>query len=246
MPALKSHGYDTAEKQIAEVRRLFPNGNAADLVSKVITQHESFENHAKLYDAALGLNADLTKDAAVQLDALNASLKDLGGIVAEPLMQPLAGALDHVSKWLRGVMGDYSNWTKDHSGAGAVIGGTTLSAGVVGGSALAYATLQKLLGSAGLNASALALDGAAASLEAAAVALGGKGAIKRPSWRSRRARKKARRRQKRARGGGRRRALALGPSETTAVVGATLAALGVTLTRPQKRLRHDARHQRAS
>jgi hypothetical protein len=225
LPALKAHGYDTAEKQISEVRRLFPNGNAADLVSKVITQHEAFANHAKLYDAALGLNADLTKDAKVQLDALNVSLKDFGGIVAEPLMQPLAEELSQISKWLRGVMGGYANWTKDHPAAGAVVGGTTLTAGVVGGSALAYATLQKLLGSAGLNASALALDGAAASLEAAAVALGGKGAIGGlPGALGGKGAAAA----EAGIGAAAAEGAGLGVVGTTAVVGATLATLGLT------------------
>ena len=79
LPALQSKGYADDKLIIAEVRRLFPAGRAADLVSKLITQRESYENHARLFENAPGLKGweALSKDFNVQASAFGTSLENL-------------------------------------------------------------------------------------------------------------------------------------------------------------------------
>jgi hypothetical protein len=57
VPALKAKGFDTEEQQLNEVRRLFPNGNAANIVSKFIQQQEQWQAKAERISQASGLDA---------------------------------------------------------------------------------------------------------------------------------------------------------------------------------------------
>ena len=66
IPALTKAGYKTQDQQIAEIFRLFPNKRASNVIAKLIQQQPSYEQHAKLYESAPGLNAtDLIKGSAV-------------------------------------------------------------------------------------------------------------------------------------------------------------------------------------
>lgn len=171
LPALQKHGFDTQEKQLAEVRRLFPNSNAADLVSKLIVQKEAFENHAKLYAQALGLQADAMKDATVATKAMGTALQDAKGQFSNALAEPIAGVAAEVADKLKGFAGWFHDFTKQHPTAAKGIAGTVAVggeavglAGKVAGLALT-ASAYKLLTAGG------SLVGAAASLEAAALTM---------------------------------------------------------------------------
>jgi hypothetical protein len=180
IPALEKHGFKDQESQLAEVRRAFPNSNAADLVSKLITQRETFENHAKLYEEAMGINADLTRDAATQLTGFNTSLKDLGAVVTSPLMNDAAGVLSALSTRLRGAIESYGAWSAKSPGEAKVVvaGGAAATIGtVIISGAIAQNFLKTLLGGAALDGSAVALTGAATALNAAAARLGATGAL---------------------------------------------------------------------
>ena len=180
-PALEKAGYKTYEERAAEIRRLAPNKNAADLLVKLDQQQTAFENHAKLYKNALGMNADLSKNAAVQLDAFNTTLKDVGAQLGEPMMKPFAEFLHGLSARLRDVMPSYDGFAKNNPNLAAGIG-AAITAGLKGGGIVleggaAWIVLKKLLGDAGLKGSAVALDGSAAALTRAAVALGAAGKL---------------------------------------------------------------------
>ncbi|WP_424362973.1 hypothetical protein [Methylocystis parvus] len=180
VPALKAHGFADEQAQIAEIRRLFPAGRAADLVSKIVTQHESFENHAKLYEAAEGLKAvdSYSKDAAASLASLQTSLKDIGAVATEPLMAPVAGKLQEWAAKINGLKLNLADWIASHPKE-APIAAATIPALGIGGTALAtwggWKGLKALLGGAALDSSAVALTGSAAALTEAAALLGGKG-----------------------------------------------------------------------
>ena len=188
-PALAKHG-DTSDEQIAAaVRKLFPAGGSADFVLKALSQRESLENHAKLYEAAKGIGAHeiYNTDALTGLKTLGTVLHDFGSIVTEPIMKDAAGVLSNIALGLSKLKASYLDWAganpKDAErvaervpAAGAVAAG----GGLLGG----YELLQGLLGGGALTGSATALDASAAALAAAATALegaagvqAGKGAI---------------------------------------------------------------------
>ncbi len=177
-PALERHGFTTPEQQIAEVRKAFPNGNAADLINKLISQRESFQNHAKLYDQASGLNAaDLYKsDALTAIKSLSTSLHDFGAVLAEPIMKDAAGVISSITAALSELKKQFVDWSSQYPLSAKFIAlglGGVGALGGAGGLIGSYKLLQGLLGSTALTGSATALDGSAAALVLAAKALEG-------------------------------------------------------------------------
>lgn len=179
LPALEKAGITDQNAQIAQVRRMFPSGRAADVVSKLITQRNSFENHAKLYGAAQGLTAigNNQSDPFVALNSLTTSLSNFAGTLTSPMMAGAASALSSMASSFGSWGESLSNWQKNNPTTAKVAGAGAIAAGAVGGGVLTYNLVSGLMSGFGLSASAVALDGSAAALTAAAAALGGKGIV---------------------------------------------------------------------
>jgi hypothetical protein len=177
LPALNAHGYTTQDQQIGEIRRLFPAGTAADLVSKIITQRASFENHAMLYAQAKGLGAiSLNQsDPFVALNSLTTSLESFAGVVTSPVMKDAASTMSWLATMLGNAGAALEKVSKAHPIATELAGGAAIGVGAVGGSVMTWNLISGVLGGFGLKSSAAALDGSAAALTAAAEALGGAG-----------------------------------------------------------------------
>jgi hypothetical protein len=175
VPALVKHGITDPQDQIAQVRRMFPSGRSADLVTKLIQQRESFANHAKLYSEAQGLNATETNksDPFVALNSLTTSLSNFAGVLTSPAMSGLSGVLDSMASSLGGWQNELSKFNENHPDAAKWMGGGALAAGAGVGGVATYSLFSGLMSGFGLGASATALDGSAAALSAAAAELSG-------------------------------------------------------------------------
>ncbi|MGY4472848.1 hypothetical protein [Bradyrhizobium sp. USDA 3364] len=181
LPALEKAGITDQDAQIAQVRRMFPSGRAADLVSKLITQRQSFQNHAQLYDKAQGLSAtgNNQSDPFVALNSLTTSLANFSGTLTSPVMQDAAGVLSGLASSFGSWGESLASFQKEHPEAAKWIGGGALAAGFGGGALATGSLLYNLTTGFGLPASAVALDTSAGALSAAAAelsaaALGGK------------------------------------------------------------------------
>jgi hypothetical protein len=175
LPALQKAGINDQNAQIAQVRRMFPSTRAADLVAKLITQHQSFENHAALYSKALGLNAfSLSQtDPFVAFNSFSTSLESFAGTLTSPMMEnaasvlsSMAGSIGHWSEAL-------SKWQRSNPTTASAVGAGAVAAGAIGGGVLTYNLVSGFLNGFGLKGSAVALDASAVALTRAAVALGG-------------------------------------------------------------------------
>lgn len=173
LPALKQKGITDLPAILAIVEKIFP-GRASDIVTKLITQAESYKDEAQKMRAALGLAAtDLYKDdAAFQLKTMGQALTNFGGVLTSPIMTSAAHAMNFISRtfaeWAVGI----HEWSEKNPGLAKAVGGTTIAAGLGGGGLLTYGLLSGLMGGFGLKSSAAALDVAAANLSAAALKLG--------------------------------------------------------------------------
>lgn len=182
VPALRAKGFDTEDKMIPELRKLFPAGRAADFAIKTITQQASFENHAKLYDVAQGLGAADTylKDASAALKTLGNVAHDFASVVTEPMMEGAAKGLSDFALSLAKLKNSYVDWAKAHPKEAPIAAAAVPAAGLTATALAAwggFAGLKKLLGGAALDGSAVALTGSAAALTEAAALLGGKGLV---------------------------------------------------------------------
>ena len=182
MPAFEKAGIVDQNAQIAQVRRMFPSGRSADLVTKLITQRESFRNHAKLYDDAQGTNAveNNQSDPYVALNSLSTSLSNLGGVLTSPVMANAAGVMSSMATSIAGWGASLAAFNKEHPDFAKAAGGAAIAGGVGLGGVLSYQLLSGFAGGFGLKGSAVALTGAAEALTAAAAAQGGglPGAVK--------------------------------------------------------------------
>lgn len=99
---LLSAGVSNPNDVNAQIRRDFPSGRAADVVSKIVSQKESFANDAKLYNEAQGLNAigNNQFDPFVALNSLQTSLSNFAGTLTSPAMQSAAGVLSSMASSL--------------------------------------------------------------------------------------------------------------------------------------------------
>jgi hypothetical protein len=174
LPAFERNHITDQDAQIAQVRRMFPAGNAADLVVKLLQQRQSYENHAKLYGEAKGLdaaNGTNNQDPFVALNSLTTSLSNFAGVLTQPSMQSAAGALDYMASSLGGWQNELSKWAQANPNAAKWAGGGALAAGVGGGVIASGMLVSNLFSGFGLGASATALDGSAAALSTAAAEL---------------------------------------------------------------------------
>jgi hypothetical protein len=180
LPALTNHGITSQEDQIAQIRRMFPAGRAADLVTKLVQQQPSFENHAKLYGEAQGLDATKNNqsDPFVAFGSLTTSLENFAGVLTSPAMENAAGVLSTMSSWFGSWADELSKFNQGNPTAAKVIGGSALAAGAGAGIWGTYSLFSGLMSGFGLGASATALDGSAAALSAAAAELSGAAGVK--------------------------------------------------------------------
>ena len=101
LPALEAHGMKTEMTQLAEISKIFTGGEA-DVISKLITQRGSFENHAVLYGKAAGLDGQglNAQSATAGVAALGDALVNLAGNATVSLMAPAAKVLFTVADGL--------------------------------------------------------------------------------------------------------------------------------------------------
>jgi len=180
IPALKKAGFNTLDEMVGETRRAFPAGRSADLVSKLIQQMPSFENHAKLYNEAQGLDAvkNNKNDPFVALNSLTTSLENFAGVLTQPAMETASGVLNSMADTFASWQSELSKFNKEHPDAAKWIGGGAVAAGVGAGGVATYGLFSGLMNGFGLGASATALDGSAAALSAAAAELSGAAGVK--------------------------------------------------------------------
>jgi len=175
MPHMEAAGMKDRESQLNFVQKTF-TGTSADFISKLITQRQSFDTHAGLYQTALGLKAvdNNAKDATVGLNSLTTSIGNLSAQVSAPVMDTIGRGLNGLAGWINNL----AEIAKEHPVAAPVLGATA-AAGALG--AAGWMSMKVMngfgLGTAAteLTASATALDAAAARLGATGVA-GGAGA----------------------------------------------------------------------
>ncbi|WJR74921.1 hypothetical protein [Bradyrhizobium sp. NP1] len=173
LPAFQKHGINSQDEQIAQIRRMFPAGRAADLVTKLVQQRESFTNHAKLYGEAQGLNATEgnQKDPFVALNSLTTSLSNFAGALTSPAMENAAGVMSSMASWFGTLGNSLSKFNEDHPDFAKVAGGAALAGGFAGGSVLTWNLASGLLTGFGLPSASVQLSGSAAALSAAAAEL---------------------------------------------------------------------------
>jgi hypothetical protein len=168
-PALAKAGITSQEDQLALLPKLF-NSTTADLIGKLIVQRVAFENKAKQYGDATGIEKGaqiLAESASAQLLGVSESLKTFIGQAADPLMTTAAENLGRVSAGLHALTDDAKANPSHGSaeiGAGLVAGGA--GALVAGNAAL------KWLGWRGVATGGAAVGEGVAAGEGAA-ALGG-------------------------------------------------------------------------
>jgi hypothetical protein len=178
LPALKQKGITDLPAILALVEKIFP-GRASDIVTKLITQAESYKDEAQKMRAALGLAAtDLYKDdAAFQLQTMGQALANFGGVLTSPIMTAAAHAMNFIARTFAEWAASLHDWNEKNPGVAKVVGGTAITAGAVGGAALTYGVVRGLWTGFGLKSSAAALDVAAVNLSAAALKLGAGGVL---------------------------------------------------------------------
>lgn len=172
LPAFEKAGITDRDEQIAETRKMFP-GTSSDLVAKLITQKQSFQNHAKLYGEAQGLGAsDLNKtDPFVALNGLTTSLTNFTGALTSPAMETAASVLSSMASAIGGWAETLSKFSADNPTTAKLIGGGAIAGGLAGGGYATVSLFSGLMNGFGLGTSAVALDGSAAALTAAAAEL---------------------------------------------------------------------------
>ena len=176
LPALQKAGVKKEGDQLAWIQKNFTS-TAADVISKMVTQRESFEAHAHQYQAASGtkgqaLNRD---DALTGLQSVSKSLETFAGVVTAPVMKDAAHGLDAIAGRIGSFSTSLEAFNKAHPDIAKYEGGAALGAGLAGAGAASAAVWKLMSGGFGLKTSAVALDGSAAALSAAAVKLGGGG-----------------------------------------------------------------------
>lgn len=176
LPALKKAGIVDQQDQIAEIRRLFPAVRAADFVTKLVTQRPSFENHARLYAGAQGIDergAPNRADPYVALDSLSKSLTNFAGAVTSPAMANVGETLSKIADGIGGLQQRVAEWARANPDLAPWVAGGAMAAGVGGAGLLSAKIISGLTSGFGLSASAAELSAAATALDAAAVKLGG-------------------------------------------------------------------------
>lgn len=126
IPAMEKAGITSLDDQISEIRRSFPAGRASDLVAKLLTQRQSFENHAQLYNNVSGLQggqALLTQDPLAGAGALGTTLQNLTGTALDPAMKPAAENLHAITMSLAELIPTLAAWEKQNPAAATAAAG---------------------------------------------------------------------------------------------------------------------------
>ena len=165
LPQLEKKGITEESKQLDFVSKVF-TGTEGDVISKLITQRTSFENHALLYGQAKGLaGSDLNHQLATAgLDAFTKALGNLEANATSPAMGIAGRALFSIADGLNYL----AIKAKDHPAMAVTAAGIATAGGLGASGYLAY----KMLNGFGLGTSATALTGSATALDTAAAALG--------------------------------------------------------------------------
>ncbi|XYD10521.1 hypothetical protein R1A27_08635 [Methylobacterium sp. NMS12] len=172
LPHLRKAGIKAESDQLAWIQKNFTS-TAADVVSKLVTQRESFEAHARGYGAASGtagqaLNRD---DALTGLQAVGKSLETFAGVVTAPVMKDTAHGLDAIAARIGSFSTSLEAFNKAHPDIAKAEGIAAAGLGVAGAGA-ASAMVYKLMTGFGLPAAAAELTVAAKMLQGSAVAKG--------------------------------------------------------------------------
>ena len=192
VPALHKAGFDSQDKMIKELPRLFPNSNAANLVAKLIQQQEQWAAKAERVAAGEGINAykDQMEGAGVAFKALETQLTDFASVLDGPAMQDIGWAMGGLASVVGKAKVGLDHFEQAFPKTARLVADLGVAAGLaVGG----FLSLKMLTGvknlftggaaaasGAALDGSALALDGSAAALDRAALALmasAGKGGL---------------------------------------------------------------------
>ena len=174
LPALEKHGLKDEKAQLAFVQKVFTGGES-DVITKLIQQRESFQNHGEMFGQAMGtegtsLNAE---SASVGLTALTTAIGNLAANVSVEAMAPIGRTLTGVADGLNVL----AQAAKDHPMAAMVSGGAAGAAALAGSGYLSY----KVLNGFGLGTAATALEGSAGALTLAAEKLGATGTVNKAS-----------------------------------------------------------------
>ena len=167
LPSLEKKGIKEESKQLDFVQKVF-KGTEADIISKLITQRGSFENHALLYGHAAGLGgADLNhKDATAGLSAFTTALGNLEANVTSPVMAAAGKALYSIADGL-----NYLATKAAEHPVAAATAGSVVATGAMGVSGyLSWLSYKKLTGIFGGGAEAAAGEAGGAAAPSAALA----------------------------------------------------------------------------
>ena len=114
LPRMEKLGITDRNDQASENMRLTGNQNVADLLTKFLTQRQAFENHAKMYSEAQGLNAveSNQKDPYVAMNAFSAAVSNFAGTMSSPGIARAGEVLSELGKDISSFTSRLSNWQK--------------------------------------------------------------------------------------------------------------------------------------
>jgi hypothetical protein len=175
LPAMERKGITDQQEQIALVRRLFTSSKAADVVAKLITQRQSFENHAKLYGEAKGTDAILNtykQDPFVGLNSLATALTNFIGTATSPGMEHAAEAMNALAGALSNFTAGYQKWQKENPVKSEIVGDAAILGAGYLGTKWTLGLAKQLLGIRGKQVVATgAIDAAEAALAGGGAAM---------------------------------------------------------------------------
>jgi hypothetical protein len=173
MPALKKAGYDTSDKMLDHVSRLFPNSNVADLIGKMIVQQASYEQHAKQYEAASGAEGGakmLSEDPGSAWDSFKTQLTNLGANFAELPVKAFGIELGNVTSALSKMTAQVAQQNKDHPVPAGILEGATIAGALALGTKWTIGLASRVFGMFGGGAGATSAAPIAATTAASTVA----------------------------------------------------------------------------
>lgn len=184
-PAMRALGIKSDQETIAELRRLFPNGTAAQEAAKIINQLDLLHKDEAGIRSAAGLNTDVLARATEAFAALTKQAVEFGGTLTTPAMGPAATAMGGLATQLARVNDWLAHWSDEHRDVAPWASGAAIGVGGLAGLGAVTAILRRLTGAAEIAKSAAAMERAAAamaSLGGGAEALSAAAATAAPSF----------------------------------------------------------------
>lgn len=174
LPAMEKHGIKSEADQLSWVQKNF-TGTGANVVSKILTQRESFESHGRQYGEASGLaGVSLNRsDPTAGMGAVSKSLETFLGVLSSPMMVQAAHALDSISAGIGSFSLRIDEFNKAHPTIAKFEAPVAAGVGLAGAGLASAAIYNALSSGFGLKTSAAALDHSAILLDAAAIRLQG-------------------------------------------------------------------------